>query len=487
MANKKITELENLETSANDDILVIVDASETDETIKTKKQTKQNLLKEVVASVASAAASIATIITDLANHIANTSNPHNVTKSQVGLGNVDNTADADKPVSTATQNALDGKINTTEKGANNGVAELDGTGKVPASQLPSYVDDIEVYADLASFPVTGETGKIYVAEDTNVVYRWNGSGYTEISSSLALGETSTTAYRGDRGKIAYDHSQVVSGNPHNVTKTDVGLGNADNTSDANKPISNATQTALDAKQNALSGLALSTVAPASGDFLVFQDISNASTLVRNTIATILNLVWTATTTGINVVNHLSNTSNPHATTLQQAADAGQATTTSISVGKSSAPNAVVDMQLNNASEMLRHDTIKTYTGNDHRFVEIIHSENFRNNASPVQSTELQYVPNPGSSVTVEYLVNYRRPGVDAINTYKGKSSFHVSVKGAVTLASEQQDTPYEGISAAMAFSCRADTKGVYITALISNNNITIDVVGYYKIIEQYEV
>lgn len=94
-------------------------------------------------------------------------------------------------------------------------------GKVPAAQLPSYVDDIEEYADLASFPVTGETGKIYVAIDTNLTYRWTGSVYAALDPSLALGETNSTAYRGDRGKTAYDHSQLTTGNPHNVTPTQI--------------------------------------------------------------------------------------------------------------------------------------------------------------------------------------------------------------------------------------------------------------------------
>lgn len=99
-----------------------------------------------------------------------------------------------------------GAIATSAKGANGGVAELDANGKVPSSQLPSYVDDVLEYADFASFPATGETGKIYVALDTNTTYRWSGTAYVEISSSLALGETSSTAYRGDRGKTAYDHA-----------------------------------------------------------------------------------------------------------------------------------------------------------------------------------------------------------------------------------------------------------------------------------------
>ena len=67
------------------------------------------------------------------------------------------------------------------KGANEGVAELDASGKVPAGQLPSYVDDVIEYADFASFPASGETSKIYVAVDTSKVYRWSGSAYIEIS------------------------------------------------------------------------------------------------------------------------------------------------------------------------------------------------------------------------------------------------------------------------------------------------------------------
>lgn len=95
-------------------------------------------------------------------------------------------------------------------------AELDVNGKILSSQLPSYVDDVLEYADLAAFPATGETGKIYITQDTNKTYRWSGTAYTEISASLALGETSSTAYRGDRGKTAYDHSQLT-GNPHGTT------------------------------------------------------------------------------------------------------------------------------------------------------------------------------------------------------------------------------------------------------------------------------
>lgn len=109
-------------------------------------------------------------------------------------------------------------IPTSQKGTAGGVAELDVNGLVPSSQLPSYVDDVIERSTFSAFPATGETGKIYVATDNNITYRWSGTAYVEISASLALGETSSTAYRGDRGKTAYDHSQLSNGsNPHATT------------------------------------------------------------------------------------------------------------------------------------------------------------------------------------------------------------------------------------------------------------------------------
>ena len=95
------------------------------------------------------------------------------------------------------------------KGVANGVASLGSDGKVPSSQLPSYVDDVLEFASKTNFPATGEDGKIYVAEDTNKTYRWSGSSYVEISSSLALGETSSTAYAGDKGKANADAITLI--------------------------------------------------------------------------------------------------------------------------------------------------------------------------------------------------------------------------------------------------------------------------------------
>jgi hypothetical protein len=176
-------------------------------------------------------------------------------RTTLGLGNVDNTSDANKPVSTATAAALADKQAISEKGAANGYASLDGSTKVPAAQLPSYVDDVLEFANLAAFPFTGTAGVIYVALDTGKIYRWSGSAYIEISpspgSTDAVPEGSTNLYHTTARAAAAAPVQSVAGRTGAVTlaKADVGLGNVDNTSDANKPVSTATATALSGKQS----------------------------------------------------------------------------------------------------------------------------------------------------------------------------------------------------------------------------------------------
>lgn len=152
------------------------------------------------------------------------------------------------------QSTLDSKIPATEKGAANGVATLDSAGKVPSAQLPSFVDDVIEAANFASLPATGETGKIYVTIDDRKTYRWSGTIYVEISaapgSTDAVPEGSLNLYYTDSRASAAAPVQSVAGRTGAVTlaKSDVGLGNVDNTSDADKPVSTATQTALDGKQ-----------------------------------------------------------------------------------------------------------------------------------------------------------------------------------------------------------------------------------------------
>lgn len=291
---------------------------------------------ELTNSIANAKAAGDNAQSDLDAHKLNVSNPHQVTKAQLGLGNVTN----------------DAQVKRSEMGVAGGVATLDGTGKVPAAQLPVYVDDVleGTLINATTFQLAeGQQGGvqlpnvIYVDTTTNKSYRWSGTQYVTIASDLALGETSSTAYPGDKGKAATDNinkvkstalshiddttpvtysaskvtvnyecyegdqygsagtkhgadiaaasetaagvmtaadksklnaieagAQVntvtgVKGNSEssyrtgniNITPTNIGLGNVDNTSDLDKPVSTAQQIALDKKVDKVTGYGLS--------------------------------------------------------------------------------------------------------------------------------------------------------------------------------------------------------------------------------------
>jgi len=127
-------------------------------------------------------------------------------------------------------------IAATEKGANSGVATLGADGKVPSSQLPSFVDDViegyyydgKFYEEVAhTTEITPEGGKIYIDLSTEKTYRWGGSTYAEISAGLALGETQGTAYEGSKGKQVADNLAAHTGNSDiHVTTSDKAAWNA---------------------------------------------------------------------------------------------------------------------------------------------------------------------------------------------------------------------------------------------------------------------
>ena len=255
------------------------------------------------------------------------------------------------------------------KGAPNGLASLNESGIIPSAQLPSYVDDVIEVDTFSNLPGTGESGKIYIVQDTNLTYRWSGTAYVEISKSLALGETSSTAYPGDKGKATTnklnripdklitdtvnvnqstteavlnfttyrqeaqqvgrntltitsatisqaglmsssdktkldglkDQAGITSdidavqtnlethinnkSNPHEVTKAQVGLSEVDNTSDANKPISTATQNALNDKFSATEGNTLKQIVNDMPDLVV-----TGGSLRHNSDSVSLNLI-----------------------------------------------------------------------------------------------------------------------------------------------------------------------------------------------------
>ena len=110
------------------------------------------------------------------------------------------------------------KVCTDEIGVN--VAPLDNQGLVPSANLPSYVDDVLEFADLASFPSVGDTGVIYIAIDTNTDYRWSGSVY------VAIGQTPNVIGIGATAFVRFDASQSLSGANQIQARSNLGLGSA---------------------------------------------------------------------------------------------------------------------------------------------------------------------------------------------------------------------------------------------------------------------
>jgi hypothetical protein len=108
-------------------------------------------------------------------------------------GNVINTTYLTQSSASATY------IPLSQKGQANGVVPLGSNGKVPSIYLSGEQDDIQEFDTLEDFPLVGEADILYVAKDTNKLYRWGGSAYVVISETLALGTTNTTAFPGDRG------------------------------------------------------------------------------------------------------------------------------------------------------------------------------------------------------------------------------------------------------------------------------------------------
>lgn len=127
-----------------------------------------------------------TIPTIITNHsglnLNDGTNPHGTTKSDVGLGNIDNTSDVDKPISTATQTALNSKLNKDTTAGLERAYIINADGSQGTKATSDFKDVLE-FANFASFPVTGESGKIYVALDKNFTYRWSGSAYVQIGGT----------------------------------------------------------------------------------------------------------------------------------------------------------------------------------------------------------------------------------------------------------------------------------------------------------------
>jgi hypothetical protein len=157
--------------------------------------------------------------------------------------------------------------NAANKDQANGYAGLNDLGLINSVNLPSYIDEVRMYNTYADLPLAGETSIIYVTIDDNQQYRWSGLDYQPLSKGVVLGETEASAYRGDRGKIAFAHSQAT-GNPHGLTKNDLELGKVPNLSFSGSNTGDETETTI------LEKLGISTL---SGENTGDQDLSGLAT------------------------------------------------------------------------------------------------------------------------------------------------------------------------------------------------------------------
>lgn len=123
-----------------------------------------------------------------------------------GIASGANKTTVDSSLSSSSTNPVQNKVINTALASKADLVD----GKVPSSQLPSYVDDVLEYSAKSSFPATGESGKIYVDIATNKTYRWSGSAYVEISASLAIGTTASTAAAGNHTHSSYVNQNAFS-------------------------------------------------------------------------------------------------------------------------------------------------------------------------------------------------------------------------------------------------------------------------------------
>jgi len=301
----------------------------------------------------------------------------------------------------------------------------------------SGLDDVLEYANLAAFPVSGKISKIYVALDSNLTYRWTGSTYAVLDPSLALGETSNTAYRGDRGKTAYDHSQAT-GNPHG-TETNLaytasatqGVVISDTGTDATIPAADGTNAGLflPAEKTKLSGIAAGAEVNVNADWNAVS--GDAQILNKPTVTTdhtaLSNI---GTNTHAQIDSHIASTANPHSITKTQVGLGNVAntdTTTTANITDSTDKRFVTDAQrtvLSNTGGINTGDnaTNSQYSGlATSKQDALVSGTNIKtiNSTSLLGSGNINLVTSPAGSTTQIQFNNAGAFGASSNLTYSG--------------------------------------------------------------------
>jgi hypothetical protein len=277
---------------------------------------------------------------------------YSVDKSQIGLANVDNTSDANKPISSATQTALNLKANSADVYTK---AESDSNYEPKSASIQSHIIDQSNPHNVTKAQVG--LGNVDNTSDANKPIS------TDTQTALDLKADSSSVYTIAQSDLNFEpkntniQSHILNtNNPHSTTKAQVGLGNVDNTSDVNKPISTATQSALDLKANSANVYTKTEVDDISTNTLQFANsytdtkvasIVNSAPVTLDTLnelaaalgndpnfatttATLIGTkanssdVYTKTQSdsnfepkNANIQSHISSTSNPHSVTKAQ--------------------------------------------------------------------------------------------------------------------------------------------------------------------------
>ena len=219
-ADRKPLELTALTALASDDTIIVGDTSDTSEVAKAI--TKANFITDFAGDFATDISSKQNILAegafvdgdktklDTYSEANQTTNNAKVTypsadSTKVGHITVTQAVNLD-----TMESDIANKANTADLATVATSGDYDDLSNKP--DLSAF-DNISEHANAAAFPGTGAADKFYLAQDTGILYRWTGSAYAIISAQLALGETSSTAYRGDRGATAFDHVSAID-NPH---------------------------------------------------------------------------------------------------------------------------------------------------------------------------------------------------------------------------------------------------------------------------------